>query len=261
MGLQALIACGMDLARTLALTQTWLDQSFERVRTLAGCCGARSAGALARLCFQGRGWVWVPRAAVHEHAEQLRMRARRPRRPGRARHGLCGRAHGGQLRFPADARGLRAPRRPQRPRRAHGRGGHALRRRRCWCARAAGLGPAGGMAASGRCLTCALSLQPALIRSCCLRRAAPACALLRPCRAPGRRSTARPRPAHAPAAITRPPPRANQLRRVANVMRAAGNPIPAWMLRLEQAPTVARQRDRDRRKRRAARAGPAADAA
>jgi len=64
----------------------------------------------------------------------------------------------------------------------------------------------------------------------------------------------------APAAVTRPPRRAGQLRRVANVMRAAGNPIPAWMLRLEQAPTVARQRDRDRRKRRAARAGPAADA-
>ena len=36
-------------------------------------------------------------------------------------------------------------------------------------------------------------------------------------------------------------------------MRAAGNPIPDWMLRLGKAPTVAKQRDRDRRKRKAAR--------
>ena len=49
---------------------------------------------------------------------------------------------------------------------------------------------------------------------------------------------------------------AGQLKRIANVMRAAGNcPIPDWMLRLGKAPTVAKQRDRDRRKRKAARCG------
>lgn len=46
---------------------------------------------------------------------------------------------------------------------------------------------------------------------------------------------------------------AGQLKRIANVMRAAGNPIPDWMLHLGKAPTVAKQRDRDRRKRKAAR--------
>ncbi|KAK9835243.1 hypothetical protein WJX81_008300 [Elliptochloris bilobata] len=48
---------------------------------------------------------------------------------------------------------------------------------------------------------------------------------------------------------------AGQLRRVANVMRAADNPIPDWMLHLGKAPTVAKQRDRDRRKRKTARVG------
>jgi len=46
---------------------------------------------------------------------------------------------------------------------------------------------------------------------------------------------------------------------VANVMSAAGNPIPEWMLRLSKTPTVTRQRDRDRRKRKAARSGAAND--
>jgi len=140
-----------------------------------------------------------------------------------------------------------------------GRGLLAAGRGRSWCARGACGRVCGRVLRRMRPLRCGWrwlaaaargSPRPPHLHASCSRCAVPqaAAALCAPSLLP------------APAAVTRPPRRAGQLRRVANVMRAAGNPIPAWMLRLEQAPTVARQRDRDRRKRRAARAGPAAGA-